>query len=164
MIAAVHGYCMGLATQLAVCCDLTLVAEDAVIGWPSLPLGGGLLLAGELWLIGAKKAKELSYIAGWRLSGAEASASAGPTTRCPPTSWWRRARPWRAGGQDAARPAAAEEARDEPGARRAGLLGDGDLRGRVGRHRHDSQGMAGISAKVRELGLKGAIEWFEREG
>src|SRR5258708_10317175 len=35
VIAAVHGYCLGGATQLAVCCDLTVVASDAVIGWPA---------------------------------------------------------------------------------------------------------------------------------
>ena len=29
---------------------------------------------------------------------------------------------------------------------------------------HDSPGMLWISEKVRELGIKGAIEWFEREG
>ena len=29
---------------------------------------------------------------------------------------------------------------------------------------HDSPGMVEISAKVRELGLKEAIAWFEREG
>jgi enoyl-CoA hydratase len=73
VIAAVHGYCMGGATMLAVCCDLTIVAEDAVIGWPSVPLGGGLLAPVSAWLIGPKKAKELSYVVGSRMSGQEAA-------------------------------------------------------------------------------------------
>jgi enoyl-CoA hydratase len=73
VIAAVHGYCMGGATMLAVCCDLTVVAEDAVIGWPSVPLGGGLLSPVSAWLLGPKKAKELSYIVGSRMSGQEAA-------------------------------------------------------------------------------------------
>lgn len=71
VIAAVHGYCLGGATQLAVCCDLTVVASDAVIGWPALPLGA-LLGPTSAWLIGPKKAKELSFIAGSRMTGAEA--------------------------------------------------------------------------------------------
>jgi enoyl-CoA hydratase len=72
VIAAVHGYCLGGATQLAVCCDLTVVARDAVIGWPALPLGAGLLGPTSAWLIGPKKAKELSFIAGSRMTGTEA--------------------------------------------------------------------------------------------
>jgi enoyl-CoA hydratase len=72
VIAAVHGYCMGGATQLAVCCDLTVVASNAIIGWPALPLGAGLLGPTSAWLIGPKKAKELSFIAGSRMTGAEA--------------------------------------------------------------------------------------------
>ena len=74
VIAQVHGYCMGVATQLAVCCDLTVVAEDAVIGWPSVPLGAGYIGPFSAWLIGPKKAKELSFIVGSRMSGTDAAA------------------------------------------------------------------------------------------
>jgi enoyl-CoA hydratase len=74
VISAVEGYCMGGATSLAVCTDITIVAEDAVIGWPSVPLGGGLLSPVSAWLIGPKKAKELSFIAASQFSGAEAAA------------------------------------------------------------------------------------------
>ena len=73
VIAAIQGYCMGGATMLAVCCDITLVAEDAVIGWPSVPLGAGLIAPVSAWLIGPKKAKEMSYIVGSRMSGTEAA-------------------------------------------------------------------------------------------
>ena len=72
VIAQVHGYCMGVATQLSVCCDITMVAEDAVIGWPSVPLGAGYIGPFSSWLIGPKKAKELSFIVGSRMSGVEA--------------------------------------------------------------------------------------------
>lgn len=72
VIAAVQGYCMGRATMMAACCDITVVADDAQIGWPSLPLGGGQLAPISAWLIGPKKAKELSYIIGSRMTGAEA--------------------------------------------------------------------------------------------
>jgi enoyl-CoA hydratase len=73
VIAAVHGYCMGGATMLSVCCDLTVVADDAVIGWPSVPLGAGLISPVSAWLVGPKKAKELGYIVGSRMSGEEAA-------------------------------------------------------------------------------------------
>lgn len=73
VIAVIHGHCMGGATMLAVCCDLTIVAEDTVIGWPQLPLGGGLAGPISLWLVGPKKAKELSYIVGSTFTGAEAA-------------------------------------------------------------------------------------------
>jgi enoyl-CoA hydratase len=73
VIAAVHGYCLGGATMLAVCCDLTVVAADAVIGWPSVPLGAGLIGPVNAWLMGPKKAKEMSYVVGSRMSGLEAA-------------------------------------------------------------------------------------------
>jgi enoyl-CoA hydratase len=72
VIAQVHGYCMGIATQIAVFSDITLVAEDAVIGWPSLPFGGGLLGPISTWLIGPKRAKEMSFMVGSRMNGTEA--------------------------------------------------------------------------------------------
>ena len=68
VIAQVHGFCIGVATQMAVCCDITVVSEDAHIGWPAVPLGGGYLSPFSAWLIGPKKAKELSFIAGSRMS------------------------------------------------------------------------------------------------
>jgi enoyl-CoA hydratase len=72
LIAAVEGHCLGGATMLVACCDLVIVAEDANIGWPSIPLGGGLLSPVSLWHIGMRKAKELSFIAGNSMTGTEA--------------------------------------------------------------------------------------------
>jgi enoyl-CoA hydratase len=62
VIAAVHGYCVAGATQMCVFADLTIVAEDARIGEPALPLGGGYIA--PLWapLVGPKRAKELAFI------------------------------------------------------------------------------------------------------
>lgn len=74
VISAIHGHCMGGATMLAVCTDVTVVAKDAVIGWPTIPLGGGLLSPVSMWLIGPKRAKELSYTAGSSMNGEEAAA------------------------------------------------------------------------------------------
>jgi enoyl-CoA hydratase len=164
VIAAVHGYCMGLATQLAVCCDLTVVADDAVIGWPSLPLGGGLLSPVTCWLVGPKKAKELSYIAGSRMTGEEAAALgwanyATDTDNVVPLS----------------RSLAQKIARTPPDLLRVKKRAINRLMDTMGFSEtimagaefdaiaHDSPGMVEITAKVRELGLKGAIAWFESQ-
>lgn len=73
VIAAVHGYCLAGATQLCTFCDMTVIAEDAVVGWPSLPMGGGYI--SPLWvpLVGPKRAKQMSFVAGSRISGQTAS-------------------------------------------------------------------------------------------
>ena len=72
IIAQVHGFCIAGSTMLAICCDITLVSEDCRIRWPSLPLGGGLISTMWTWLIGPKKAREMSYIAGSEMTGTEA--------------------------------------------------------------------------------------------
>ena len=72
VIAKVHGYCLGRAVQLAVVCDITIVAEDAKVGAPQLPLGAGFNSVYWAWLIGPKKAKELFFNTGSIISGAEA--------------------------------------------------------------------------------------------
>ena len=72
VIAKVHGYCLGRAVQLAVVCDVTIVAEDARVGAPQLPLGAGFNSVYWAWLIGPKKAKELFFNTGSIISGTEA--------------------------------------------------------------------------------------------
>lgn len=72
VIAQIHGYCMGISTILAGCCDLALIAEDATLGWPKLPMGGGLLSPFWVYRIGIHKAKEMSFLVGNELSGTEA--------------------------------------------------------------------------------------------
>ena len=69
VIAAVHGYCLAGATQMCVFTDITVVAEDARIGEPSLPIGGGYIA--PLWapLVGPKRAKELAFVPGNSIDG-----------------------------------------------------------------------------------------------
>jgi enoyl-CoA hydratase len=69
VIAAVHGFCMGVATQLCVFADLTIVADDAKIGEPAIPIGGGYLAPVWSTLVGPKRAKELAFVAGNTLDG-----------------------------------------------------------------------------------------------
>lgn len=69
VIAAVHGYCVAGATQMCVYADITVVADDATIGEPTIPIGGGYIA--PLWvpLVGAKRAKELAFVPGNTIDG-----------------------------------------------------------------------------------------------
>jgi enoyl-CoA hydratase len=69
VIAAVHGFCLAGATQMCVFTDITVVAHDAKIGEPALPIGGGYIA--PLWapLVGPKRAKELAFVPGNSVDG-----------------------------------------------------------------------------------------------
>ncbi len=74
VIAAVHGYCMAGAAQLATFVDFVVTAEDAVIAAsPVLPLGGGFISPLWAFRVGANRAKLLSFIPGRRITGVEAA-------------------------------------------------------------------------------------------
>lgn len=73
VIAAVHGYCLGAIIQLVSVCDLTIVADDAQFGWPSMPMGGGYISPFLVHLVGIKRAKQMSFEPGARISGKVAS-------------------------------------------------------------------------------------------
>jgi enoyl-CoA hydratase len=60
-IAAVRGHCVAGGCELALCCDVTIAAENAVFGEPELKFGAGIVVMILPWLIGAKKAKELLF-------------------------------------------------------------------------------------------------------
>ena len=74
VIAQVHGSCLAGGTQLAAICDVTFVADDAVIGTPQLPLGAGYVSAFWAWFVGPKKAKEIFLPTGATLSAQEVVA------------------------------------------------------------------------------------------
>ena len=164
VICAIEGYCMGGATMLAVCTDITIVSEGAVIGWPSIPLGGGLLSPTTAWLVGPKKAKELSYIAGSKMSGAEATALGWANYAVPAGAALGKA-------TDLARQIAKtpldllrlkklalNRQFDQRGFRESILMGaEWDALA------HTAEGTHTMTAKVEELGLKGAIAWFHSE-
>jgi len=84
VIAAVHGYCMAGATQLVTFCDFTVVAADAVItASPVLPLGGGFISPLLAYKVGVNKARLLSFVPGYRMSGVEAAEWGWATTAVP---------------------------------------------------------------------------------
>jgi enoyl-CoA hydratase len=61
VIAQVHGHCLAGGTDLALHCDLVIAAEDAVIGFPALRMGG--TPPANMWLyhVGAQWAKRLLF-------------------------------------------------------------------------------------------------------
>ena len=71
VICKVHGYCVAGGTDMALCSDLLVVAEDAKIGYPPARVWGSPTTA--LWAhrIGAMRAKRL-LLTGDSLTGAEA--------------------------------------------------------------------------------------------
>lgn len=73
-IAAVHGYCLGSAMELALACDLTIAAEDCRFGEPEVKFGSGIVALLLPWLTGPKAAKYLLLTGEDRVSAAEAQA------------------------------------------------------------------------------------------
>lgn len=74
VIVAIHGFCMGIAAQMPSFADITVVANDARIGEPGLPLGGGYIAPTWVPQVGAKRAKELAFLPGNLVDGATAEA------------------------------------------------------------------------------------------
>jgi enoyl-CoA hydratase len=73
VIAQVHGYCMGGATQLAFLCDLTYVADDTRIQYAAMRAGAGLIPPTWALAIGPKRAKEFGLAAGQTITGTTAA-------------------------------------------------------------------------------------------
>lgn len=71
-IAAVHGACLAGAFELALACDLTIAAEDAIFGEPELKFGAGIVTMLLPWLMGPKQAKEIVLLGLDRIDAATA--------------------------------------------------------------------------------------------
>src|SRR5882724_134080 len=72
VIAQVHGYCVGGGTDFALCSDLVIASDDAVIGTPYSRMWGCYLSGMWLYRLGLTKAKEYA-LTGKPLSGKEAA-------------------------------------------------------------------------------------------
>jgi enoyl-CoA hydratase len=72
-IAAVQGYCLAGGCELALSCDITIAAEDAVFGEPELKFGAGIVVMILPWLVGPKRAKEIILSGADRISAPEAA-------------------------------------------------------------------------------------------
>lgn len=58
-LAAVHGYCLGSAMELAMACDITVSSDDCRFGAPEVKFGSGIVAMLAPWLAGPKHAKYL---------------------------------------------------------------------------------------------------------
>jgi enoyl-CoA hydratase/carnithine racemase len=61
LIAAVHGYCLGGACEIAMLCDITIASEDCKFGEPEIRFASGPPALIMPWLVPLKIAKDLMY-------------------------------------------------------------------------------------------------------
>ncbi len=59
IIAAVNGFCLASASEMAMSCDITIAAESAVFGEPEVRQGSGPPMLLAPWIMGPKRAKEM---------------------------------------------------------------------------------------------------------
>lgn len=71
-IAAVHGFCLAGAFELALACDVTVAAEGTRFGEPEVRFGTGVIAMLLPWVSGPKAAKELLLTGNDRVSAADA--------------------------------------------------------------------------------------------
>ena len=72
-IAAVQGYCLAGGCELALCCDITIAAEDAIFGEPELKFGAGIVVMILPWLVGPKRAKDIILTGADHIAAPEAA-------------------------------------------------------------------------------------------
>ena len=82
VVCKVHGFCVAGGTDMALCSDLLVIAEDAKIGYPPARVWGSPTTALWAFRIGVEKAKRLLFT-GDCLSGREA-VEWGLATECAP--------------------------------------------------------------------------------
>jgi enoyl-CoA hydratase len=71
VIGQVHGYCLAGGSELATCCDLVYVADDAKIGYPAVRFGVPDMHF-HAWFLGMRTAMEM-MLTGDSVSGEEAA-------------------------------------------------------------------------------------------
>ena len=71
VIAQVHGFCLAGGSELATCCDLVYVAEDAQMGYPAVRFGVPDMHF-HPWFLGMRRAMEM-MVTGDSISGLEAA-------------------------------------------------------------------------------------------
>ncbi len=71
-LAAVHGYCLGSAMELALACDITISSEECRFGAPEVRFGSGIVAMLLPWLAGPKHAKYLLLSGDDRVTAAQA--------------------------------------------------------------------------------------------
>jgi len=83
VLCKVHGYCVAGGTDMALCSDLLVIAEDAKIGYPPARVWGSPTTAMWAARLGPMRAKRL-LLTGDSLTGAEAAEWGLATEAAPP--------------------------------------------------------------------------------
>lgn len=73
-LAAIHGYCLGGALELALACDVTIAARGCHLGEPEVKFGSGIVAMLLPVLCGPKRAKELLLTGNDRVTAEQAEA------------------------------------------------------------------------------------------
>src|SRR5262245_12864941 len=73
IICEVHGYAVAGGSDIALCCDLVVMAEDARIGYPPARVWGCPTTAMWVYRVGAERAKRMLFT-GDLIDGREAKA------------------------------------------------------------------------------------------
>ena len=73
-ISAVRGYALGGGFEMAMACDVTIAAQDAVFGEPEPKFGSGIVALLLPWLTGPKQAKEMLLFGNDRIGADRAYA------------------------------------------------------------------------------------------
>ena len=73
-VAAIHGYCLGGALELALACDITIAARGCHLGEPEVKFGSGIVAMLLPFLCGPKRAKELLLTGNDRVTAEQAEA------------------------------------------------------------------------------------------
>jgi len=73
VLAQIHGFCVGGGSDLALCCDLIVCAEDCRIGYPPARVWGSPTTAMWIYRLGLERCKRL-LLTGDPLDGARAAA------------------------------------------------------------------------------------------
>ena len=157
VVCKVHGYCVAGGTDMALCSDLLVVAEDAKIGYPPARVWGVPTTA--LWVhrLGPARAKRL-LLTGDSLTGTEALEWGLATDGGRRRRARRRVRgPARAGGSDPGQPARDAQAPGQPGRARGWAASDSGAQHVMdGIARHTPEGFA-FQQRAAEAGFKQAV-------
>lgn len=160
VVAQIHGHCIAGGVLFALCADIVFTTETCVFGWPRLPVGAGFQDAALALLVGARRAKQLSYIVGSRIDGREAERWGLANFACPADDL--DAETERFATRVAMMPRTAIEIRKAAINRATDAFAEALLAGAEwDAIAHADPEMARMRRAVKEAGLKAAIEAFE---
>lgn len=163
IVTAVHGYCFTVALFFIFCTDVTVAADDLVISVARAPISGaGWMTPVATLAIGMKKARELTMTRGSQISGKEAETLGLVNYSVEPAHVLERARELATAISRTPldllilNKRAANRTMERIGYREALTAGI-----EFNTLSHFSRSASHIRGKVRELGIKGAIDWWD---